>query len=409
VQNSVTEVQFTGKDHADSQLPAGPNSKSSEINVTFSSEINVTPPPDPQLPAPATSAGQALPPRPPLVPERSDFFEGDAPAADKVEAFLANALGASGSASVAAALVPWICDALLSNHSVKAYGRDFMDFVRRMQAQGVTPLEVTADHVKLYKRALLEDGKTSATVARRLSVLRGAYEQLAAKGLVSWEIAQDIAAVKAPGVQKNATPSLTRQQAIALLEAIPTDTLQGIRDLALMSVFFLTGCRVSAVTGACVGHLETDGVDHYLNVTEKRNRKRRKILLDAARPVLAYVEQAGIKDDREGPLFRPMEPDGSGFARRHLDRKTPWRLVKKYCEAAGIDPKRLGSRGIGIHSLRKTAINDAIRNGATMHEVREFAGHADIRTTEVYFIRKEEDAEVAARKIQIRLTGRKGQ
>ena len=70
--------------------------------------------------------------------------------------------------------------------------------------------------------------------------------------------------------------------------------------------------------------------------------------------------------------------------------------------AAGIDPTRL-VRGIGIHSLRKTAINDAIRNGATMHEVREFAGHADIRTTEVYFIRKEEDAEVAARKIGIRV------
>jgi hypothetical protein len=37
-----------------------------------------------------------------------------------------------------------------------------------------------------------------------------------------------------------------------------------------VSDFFLTGCRVSAITGACVGHLETDGVEHYLNVTEKR-------------------------------------------------------------------------------------------------------------------------------------------
>jgi site-specific recombinase XerD len=330
------------------------------------------------------------PPRAALVPERSDFLEGDAPAANKVEAFLSRALAATGDQSAtAAALVPWICDALLSNHSVKAYGRDFMDFVRHMQKQGVTPLQVNADHVKLYKRALLEAGMKSATVARRLSVLRGAYEQLAAKGLVSWETAQNIAAVKAPGVQKNATPSLTQKQAIALLEAIPTDSVQGMRDLALMSVFFLTGCRVSAVIGACVGHLETDGVDHYLNVTEKRNRKRRKILLDAARPVLAYVTAAGIKDDREGPLFRPLRPNGTGLVRRHLDRKTPWRLVKHYCEAAGIDPSRLGSRGIGIHSLRKTAINDAIRNGATMHEVREFAGHADIRTTEVYFIRKE--------------------
>jgi site-specific recombinase XerD len=368
-------------------------------------------PADIDLPAVPPPAAATVPVRAPLVPERSDFLDGDSPAAAKVEAFLAQALAATGTEAptTAGALVPWICDALLSNHSVKAYGRDLMDFLRHMQAQGVSPLEVTADHVKLYKRALLEAGRTSATVARRLSVLRGTYHQLAAKGMVSWETAQDIAAIKAPGVQKNSTPSLTQKQAIALLEAIPADTLQGIRDLAMMSVFFLTGCRVSAVTGACVGHLETDGIEHYLHVTEKRNKKRRKILLDAARLVLAYIQRAGIGEDKEGPLFRPMTPDATRLIRRHLDRKTPWRLVKKYCQAAGIDPKRLGSRGIGIHSLRKTAINDAIRNGASMHEVREFAGHADIRTTEVYFVRREEDAEVAARRIQIRRTGPKGQ
>ena len=85
----------------------------------------------------------------------------------------------------------------------------------------------------------------------------------------------------------------------------------------------------------------------------------------------------------------------------------PWRLVKDYGRAAGIEPSRLGGQGIGIHWLRKAAINDAIRNGASMHEVREFAGHADIRTTEVYFVRREEDAEVAAHRIQIRVTGPK--
>ena len=53
------------------------------------------------------------------------------------------------------------------------------------------------------------------------------------------------------------------------------NSIQGVRDLAMMSVFFLTGCRVSAATGACVGHLETDGVEHFLHVTEKRNQKRR--------------------------------------------------------------------------------------------------------------------------------------
>ncbi len=360
------------------------------------------PPPVPAVLLPTSST------RTPLVPEDSPFLQGDQPVAAKVEAFLAQALAATaGPEGAARALVPWMCDVLQSKHSLKAYGRDLVDFVRHMEAQGIDPLQVTADHVKLYKRAMLEAGLSKATVARRLSVIRGTYRQLAAKELVAWETAQDIAAIQAPAVTKNATPSLTQKQAVALLEAIPTDTLQGLRDLALMSVFFITGCRVSAVVGARVGDLEHDGVEHYLHVTEKRDKRRRKILLDAARAVRAYVERAGIGEDREGALFRPLSPDGLVLVRRHLDRKTPWRLVKKYCRAAGIDPDRLGQRGIGIHSLRKTAINDAIRNGAAMHEVREFAGHSDIRTTELYFVRKEEDGEVAARRIGIRVAGRK--
>src|SRR5262245_12460823 len=168
----------------------------------------------PLLPIPVTAEPSARPPVP-LVPERSDFLEGDQPVATKVEAFLASALAASaGPERAAHALVPWMCDVLLSKHSLKAYGRDLVDFVRHLEAQGVDPLQVTADHMKLYKRALLEAGMSKATVARRLSVLRGTYRELAAKGLVPWETAQDISAVQAPKVEKNSTPSLTQKQAV---------------------------------------------------------------------------------------------------------------------------------------------------------------------------------------------------
>jgi hypothetical protein len=119
--------------------------------------------------------------------------------------------------------------------------------------------------------------------------------------------------------------------------------------------------------------------------------------------------RASIPDDREDPLFRPIAPDATRLIRRHLIRKTTWRLVKKDRRAAGIDPDRLRGRGISIHALPKTAINDAIRNGASMHEVREFVGRADIRTTEVDFVRREQDAEVEACGIQIRLTDSRGQ
>jgi site-specific recombinase XerD len=124
------------------------------------------------------------------VAEASGFLEGEMPVASKVEAFIAQAMAASADRDSAAhALVPWMCDVLQSNHSFKAYDRDLVDFVRRMAAKRVDPLQVTADHVKLYKRALLEAGLSKGTVARRLSVIRGTYEQLAAKGLVAWEVA----------------------------------------------------------------------------------------------------------------------------------------------------------------------------------------------------------------------------
>jgi site-specific recombinase XerD len=203
-------------------------------------------------------------------------------------------------------------------------------------------------------------------------------------------------------VQINSTPALTEKQAIRLLHSPDTTTLQGLRDKALLHTFFITACRVTALTRACVGHLEFDGTEWFLNVTEKRGKKQRKILLESARSLLAYLDAAGITDDREGPLFRRFATDGKTLLRSPLRRETVWRIVRKHCCLAGIPPERLGSRGVGVHSLRKTALNNAIQNGAQLHEVRELAGHSDIRTTELYFVRKEEDAERAARRIAIR-------
>jgi hypothetical protein len=71
-------------------------------------------------------------------------------------------------------------------------------------------------------------------------------------------------------------------------------------------------------------------------VTEKRGKQQRKILLESARSLVAYLDAAGIADDREGPLFRPFVPGGKSLIRASLRRETVWRIVKKYCREAGI-------------------------------------------------------------------------
>jgi integrase/recombinase XerD len=159
---------------------------------------------------------------------------------------------------------------------------------------------------------------------------------------------------------------------------------------------------VSAIAGALVGHVERTDTDLYLRVTEKGNKKSRKVLLEAAPALLSYIDAAGIESDREGPLFRPLAKSRKEFQRKHLDRKDILEIVKKYARLADIDVDRIDSRGVGVHSLRKTTITNALNNGAPMHQVQELAGHADIRTTQGYYMRKDSDAEAAARHIQIR-------
>jgi site-specific recombinase XerD len=101
-----------------------------------------------------------------------------------------------------ATLVPWACDVLQSKQSLAAYGQDLRDFVAHMEKLNVDPLKISADHIKLYKAALRSAGRSSATIARKLSVLRGVCRQFAEKGLVRCETVQDILAVQSPRVQK---------------------------------------------------------------------------------------------------------------------------------------------------------------------------------------------------------------
>jgi site-specific recombinase XerD len=322
----------------------------------------------------------------------------------KVTVFLSSLFSSirEGPDDPVAALLPWVCDRLPSRHSREAYARDLREFVSEMEKQGVSPLDATGDDVRVYKAALLATGESTATISRKLSVIRGTYQQFGKKGLVDWERVRDIQAVESPRVEKNTTPALSQKEAIKLLHAPDKNTPAGMRDYAMLFVFFKTASRVSAIAGARVGDLERTDTDYYLVVKEKGHKRQRKALLEAAPALIEYIEAAGIKDDLEGPLFRPLAKDRRTFQKRHLQRQDIWEIVKKYARQVGIDADRVGRRGVGIHSLRKTAITNALENGAPIEKVQQLAGHSDIRTTQLYYKPSAKDAEDAARHIQIR-------
>jgi len=321
----------------------------------------------------------------------------------QVSRVLTDLLAECHASEAAAALIPWFCDALPSPKSRKEYYDDLTAFLRQMEQLSVHPFSVTGDHVRLYKESLLQAGKRPASVARALSVIRGAYEQFGKKGLVAWNSVGDIQSVAAPRVTKNTTPMIGEEDACRMLRSPDQDTVIGARDHALLFTYFKTACRSTAIALATVGDLERQDTQWLLRVTEKGGTERRLPLLEAAPAILAWLEHVGIaSDDNDSPLFPALAPNRRTLTRRHLTQRAILNIVKKYAAAVGLNVSSHSGRGICTHSLRKTSAVNALRHGASVHQVQQWLGHADIRTTQEYITYKDDDIEDAARRCQIR-------
>ena len=168
--------------------------------------------------------------RPALPALRPDDFDHSG----KVEAALGHLFRQAQANEAAAVLLPWVCDALPSPNSRKAYHDDLRAFVTHMAGIGVHPFAVTGDHIRIYKEAMVQAGRRPATIARALSVIRGTYEQFGKKGLVPWNVVGDIQAVTSPRVDKNTTPGLSEREACRLLHVPDTNTVLGVRVHALL-------------------------------------------------------------------------------------------------------------------------------------------------------------------------------
>jgi site-specific recombinase XerD len=340
-----------------------------------------------------------------LVPYKPKFEVIELSSSEKVSSYLSSLVmltRGEAKGELVSALVPWVCNRLRSEGSRGVYLQDLGSFFTHMGAQGIAPEAVTADEVALYAEALGQSGERASTISRKLSAIRGAYRQFGKKGLVDWKTVGDIQAVESPTVMKNITPALSQAEAVRLLHVPDKGTMAGLRDHAMLFVFFKTACRVSAVVHAKVGDLERTDTEYYLHVREKGKKEARKALLEAAPAVLAYMDAGGIQEDEAGPLFRPVAKDRKTLLRKPLRREIVCDIVKRYAGEAGIQVKRGGGRAVTVHSLRKTALTNALRNGAPIEKVQQLAGHSDIRTTQLYYEAGAKDSEDAARHIQIR-------
>jgi site-specific recombinase XerD len=269
-----------------------------------------------------------------------------------------------------------------NDHTRKAYLNATRRFAAWCDAHGLHELAaVQPFHVAAFIKEL-QGQFTPPTVKQHLAALRMLFDWLVTGHVIE---ANPAHAVRGPKyvVKKGKTPVLNVDEARALLDAIPIDTLTGLRDRALIGVMVYTFARVNAVISMKVKDYFTQGRRGWVRLHEKGGKEHEVPCHHSLEKLLdEYLAAAGIAGDAEGPLFRTT---GRKTGQVHaMWQQDAYRMIQRKAAAAGIETK------IGNHTFRATGITAYLKNKGTLEHAQTIANHASPRTTKLYDRRSDE-------------------
>jgi len=97
----------------------------------------------------------------------------------------------------------------------------------------------------------------------------------------------------------------------------------------------------------------------------------------------AYIEAAGIADQKKSPLFRSLNRKRI-LTDRRFHRRDVLEMVKRRARRAGL------ADNIGNHTFRGTGITTFLQNNGTIERAQQIAAHESPRTTKLYDRRNDE-------------------
>ena len=257
-----------------------------------------------------------------------------------------------------------------------AYGRAVSQFLRWAESRGIDALaRVTPMAVAAYIR-VVKTSRSTPTAKQHLAALRMLFDYLVTGHVMEVNPAWSVRGPKHI-VTKGSTPVLSPEEVRQLVDSIPTGTLSGLRDRAVIAVMIYSFARVGAVCAMKLCDFFTEGRRASFRLHEKGGKEhvvKAHHVAEAA--VDAYLRAAGL-DDPSTPLFQSIGLTGR-LTGRPMTRNDSLRMVKRRCRAAGL------SQTTCNHSFRAVGITSYMRNGGDIKTAASIAGHSSTRTTQLY-------------------------
>jgi len=257
-----------------------------------------------------------------------------------------------------------------SEATLESYRRGLCRFSKYLAENGITnPTPADISEFRVYELATY----SAQTVNLTLSAVRSFYRYLVAVGAMPYSIASDVKGAKRAKANQHKRSELSAGEVLDVL-ATCDDSVEGIRDRAIITLMAYCGLRAVEVQRANLDNLKINGRMTLWVQGKGRAEADEFVVIPRDQEIVLrrwLVERKKLGDDPA--LFVSLSKRNQG---ERLSTRAIRNLVKEHYHAAGVDDDTKTT-----HSLRHSAITSAIRHGATPMQVQAMARHASFDTT----------------------------
>ena len=259
-----------------------------------------------------------------------------------------------------------------SLHTIKAYKNDltrFNLFLNQGKSRNEFK-EINRNDIRRFLADEYENEYTSKTVARRLATIKSFF-----KYLVKVELIEDNVSIHihSPKVPKKLPNFVDKNLIDVLMTSPPVDTLIGVRDRAVLELFYSTGVRLSELVNMNIGDFHID--KKLVRVIGKGSKERMIPYGKTAESAIEnYLKMRNLS-------FKPVfarSPLFVNSSEKRISKRTIQRRMNNYIKLVA------DGKSVGPHLLRHTFATHLLNNGADIRAVKDLLGHSSLSSTQIY-------------------------
>jgi tyrosine recombinase XerC len=256
-----------------------------------------------------------------------------------------------------------------SPHTISSYRIDLVQLANYLEAKKiklgrVDNVVLRGFLVDLYKRSL-----TKTSVARKLAAVRSFFEFGVRQ---KWIDDNPARIVSTPRLDRHVPVFLSEEEMKKLIEVPPTDDVIGLRDRAILELFYATGIRVGELVG-----IELDDLSLDEKMIRVRGKGKKERLVPFGRKAAESLETY-LRARPSLPLVLGQKALFLNYRGSRLTSRSIERLVTKYFSRIALRKK------ISPHALRHSFATHLLGRGADLRVIQELLGHESLATTQKY-------------------------